>query len=399
MLNNYICRAADSSGKVKEILREAKGEAELKAQLKEEGLFLLSFKKTSKKNEGPGRKFKQKSVMDFTETLSLMINSKLTLRDSIKVAGTVFQKGENHRLIESVSRNIALGKNFTESLRALGSSFSPVYLGLIEVGERTGTIDTVLSKLSAYLSSSKKMKDNMVGAMAYPLFVMAMAIILSIAFVFFGLPMFNEIFSTFGEDVTQELDRSTQIVNIVVTSFLSVSLSVLAAVIISSIVKKRDFQKGVIIDRFILKLPLIGAILTQQQCLNLMFALDTLSGCSVPLEEGLVYGEKVLTNYALKDEVMRIRDKIIKGENLSDAFLESDLFPERIGSWIQIGEKAGDITSVFSQLSLYFERETEKKVTIFMGMIDPALTVGAGLVILSLILLFILPVLTAVGGI
>ncbi|OQY36848.1 MAG: hypothetical protein B6229_09320 [Spirochaetaceae bacterium 4572_7] len=120
--------------------------------------------------------------------------------------------------------------------------------------------------------------------------------------------------------------------------------------------------------------------------------------CKYSIEESLNYGEKVLTNSFLIVEVKKIREKIINGQNLSTAF-DNSIFPSKLGSFIKVGEKTGDINRIFSSLSDYYLKESDNRIDRFMAMIEPGFTLIMGAALFSLILLFVFPLLTSMGAI
>ena len=110
------------------------------------------------------------------------------------------------------------------------------------------------------------------------------------------------------------------------------------------------------------------------------------------LEDALEESKKVVNNVAFQSSISRIRDKIIKGDELSKAFLEESVFSEHISKWIAIGERSGHMKQVFQQLSQYYQNEIDKWITRFMGMIEPALILLVGVVVVLIVVFFITPI-------
>ncbi len=152
-------------------------------------------------------------------------------------------------------------------------------------------------------------------------------------------------------------------------------------------------------DLIKLKLPIIGSVSVIQSSLNTMFSLEVLTSSGYPVESALKESSHVLSNSALKDAILRIRKAIISGEKLSEAFSREKLFPPRIGVWIGVGEASGDVTKVFSQLRNYLQGEIDKKTSRIMILIEPALIVFVGIIMILFVILFVVPLFSVFGEI
>ena len=152
------------------------------------------------------------------------------------------------------------------------------------------------------------------------------------------------------------------------------------------------------LDRLALKLPLIGRLSRLQQMLNLTFAMETMTAGGLAVEDALQEAEGVVQNRALRAGIRGARARLLKGESLSRAFLADPVFPERLGRWMAVGERSGQVAPVFAQLRRYHQEEIEKWSTRFMSLVEPVLIVLVGIILLVLILLFITPIFSMYEG-
>ncbi len=135
-----------------------------------------------------------------------------------------------------------------------------------------------------------------------------------------------------------------------------------------------------------------------RELLNFTFSMEALTGAGVSVEEALAEGAGTLTNRALQEEVRAIRASLLKGEKLSSSFARSALFPERISRWMAIGERVGHVEKVFGQLRSYYQQEVEKWISRLMALIEPALIVGLGALIVAFVVFFIIPIFSLYGN-
>lgn len=391
---NFSCRVINSLGEIKEINCKAINREDLEKNLKNQGVTLLSFKKRGK---ALGIKLKGESVLIFTQTLSMLLSSNLTLKDALNVSLSTFTKGKIRELINLVIEGLNKGEKFSSLLKENVTGFPPIYMGLIQVGEKTGNLNNVLKHLNSYLERSKKVKSKVQLALIYPMFILSVGIISSLLFALLVLPMFYEMFNTLGEDISIILKARGEIFTRVTVILASlISLITLLILRIKHLGKKNP-KRSAPYEKLFFKLPKIGDLLLENHSLNLIFALNVLTESTLTIEESLSYSREVVTNSYLKLELDRIKESIVGGESLSLAFSKT-IFPDKIPSYIKVGEKTGDINQIFYSLSDYYLEETNKKIDLFMAIIEPMFIVLVGASLIVALLMFIVPILTNLGG-
>ena len=152
------------------------------------------------------------------------------------------------------------------------------------------------------------------------------------------------------------------------------------------------------LDWLLLKLPLVGRLKYLTEVLNLLFTMETLTGGGFTIEDALLESGEVVGNNAFRSGILQARESIIKGENLSKAFLENSIFSERLGRWIAVGERSGQIEQVFAQLRRYYQGEIEKWSSNFMNLVEPIIILLVGIIIFVIIFFFITPIFSIYEG-
>jgi type IV pilus assembly protein PilC len=126
--------------------------------------------------------------------------------------------------------------------------------------------------------------------------------------------------------------------------------------------------------------------------------METLTGAGFAVEDALLEAGNVVENRALRSGIHQVREKILRGEALSAAFMENAVFPERLSRWVHIGEKSGNIEKAFAQLRSYYQSEVERWSTRFMNLIEPVLILSVGVIIFLFIIFFVMPIFTIYGS-
>jgi type II secretory pathway component PulF len=396
----FLCRVSDANGKIEELVREAASEEPLLRELSSHDLFVLSMKELAQGETvaKKGKKFSRKVISELTDLLAMMLGSGLSLKDSLEVAQTVSSRGPGGRLVGLLLERIRKGGSFASALEAAGNSFPSVYRGMVKIGERIGSLEQVFTRLSAYLTDEKKLRERLSGALLYPCIVLGMAAASAVLIVTVLFPRMRDIFSQLGPGMSGNIDAlmgsltlSITVIGIVLALAVSLLIGVLRA-------RKKGGQLGVRIDAFFLRVPLLRTFLMQRELLNFSFAMETLTTAGVSVEEALQEGAGTVGNNALREDILSLREKVMKGEHLSAAFSQSRVFPARVARWVGIGERVGHVEKVFGQLRAHYQQEVEKWLNRFMSLIEPAIIVVLGILIALFVVFFIVPIFSLYGN-
>ncbi len=397
----FFCRVITKKGRIGTLTREAPSEEILIRELNREAIFPVKVQEARQKSArkmARKKRFSHATVLEFTDTIALLISSGLTFKDSLEIAQTIFLKGRVNEIIVYLLEEIRKGRSVYQALDDFGSSFPPVFKGFIKIGEKIGSLEGAFQQLSEYLTEEQKIKDKLTSSLIYPVMVLSVAAVGITGIVIFVLPRIKEMFSQLGADLPQRLESMIKLLNssiiiaAVLISFFAISYLLLF------IMKKNNRALSDKLDRWLLKMPLVGRLKYLTEVLNFLFTMETLTGGGFTVEDALLESGKVVRNHAFRSGILQARESIIKGENLSKAFLENSIFSERLGRWIAVGERSGQIEQVFAQLRRYYQGEIEKWSSSFMNLIEPIIILLVGIIIFVIIFFFITPIFSIYEG-
>lgn len=411
----YRCRCSDASGRTCELVREAPSEEVLLRDLASVGLFPLSVYSggsgaetgsavaprgvvSGKQNSGGSgprwsRRTKISAVRDFTDSLSLMIDAGLSVRDALEVAEAVLSEGRGSsvKLVCYISEKIRAGLSLSRCLASLGDTFPPLYRGLVRIGERVGGLERVLGRLSDYLRRQKQMKDRISSAFIYPLLVLCVALAGIILVGAVVVPKAGELFSLAGAELPPTVRRLTLSANLLVGLTSAILAATAAGFCGLRTARHAGGYTAARVDGLLLRMPIAGRFLALRSAAEFCFAMEILTESGVSVEDGLEESARAIDNFALQHAALAAREDIVGGASLSSALLCHRVFPERIGRWIRIGERTGGVDLVFSQLRRYYESEVDRWSARATALLEPALTLAVGALLMTVILVFIVP--------
>ncbi len=396
----YVCRVADDKGRIQQFLREAVSEDSCLRELSERHPFVLSVRETRQGMARPRpRTYSRRLVAELTELIALLLGSGLSLKDGLEVVQGVFTTGEGNELVTLLRERIGKGSSFSAALDGAGGGFPAFYRGMVRVGEKIGSLDQVFGRLATYLKEEKNLRDKVSSALIYPAIVLGVAVMSAVFIVIVLFPRLGEIFGELGPGMAlkvQTLMSSLQAALVVVAVVVALVITLAIGMVVA---RRSEGPLATRIDTLILRVPLLSQFLKQRELLNFTFSMEALTAAGVSVEEALTEGAGTVTNRALRDAVLDIRARVLKGEHLSAAFSRVLLFPERMSRWMAIGERVGHVEKVFGQLRSYYQQEVEKWLSRMMALVEPALIVGLGVLIVAFVLFFIVPVFSLYGTI
>lgn len=339
-----------------------------------------------------------RTVLEFSEVLDTLLTAGLSLKDALAISQTVLEKPGPRRLIAGLSQRVSDGSSFSQAVDAMPDFFPPVYRGIVRIGERVGSLESVFGRLVRYLKTRHLMREKLVSALLYPIIVLIVATGVMVVLAIVVLPRMEEAFGAFGGPAAEQLQ--TVFVRIRVIGIGFGSMLVLAAVFVGvvAVARRGGGAVAAAIDTAWLRLPLIGALAVNTRVLQLLFALETLTAGGVPLDMALAESGVAVGDHAIRNVARRCAERIRMGMPLSRALDMEALLPRRISLWVQIGERTGNISSVFSQLRAYYQEENERWSERFMSLIEPVLMIVVGIGVIGMIVGVVLPVFQAFGG-
>ena len=337
------------------------------------------------------RKIKPKDVTIFTRQISDLIRSGFTVSKALHTLSTQTSASRFSQVISDLYLKLNKGKTFSQALSLYPSLFSPFYLSMIRIGEKSGTLDLSLEKLAESREKQQEIFTQIRSALAYPLFLLAVGIITVFVLVSFVIPKLAVMF----EDLGQALPLPTQIV----MNFSSFMSSFWWAIVIAACVfiffvrsyyLKEKNRTG--IDRWFLSLPGLHILISKVEISNFLHGLGMLLSHGVPVIDALAVLVPGVNNFWLREKFSLFSEKIRKGRTLRSCFLEDAFFPPVLADMAGIGEESGDLAQTMLNIADNYEKEINAALKAMVSLIEPVLILILGSVIALLAFAMLLPV-------
>lgn len=338
-----------------------------------------------------GRAVKAKDVVIFTRQLTTMIDAGMPLVQILDILGTQTDNRVFGKQVLEVKESVESGATLSEALGQFPKTFDELYVNMVQAGEVGGILDTILARLSIYMEKMISLRRKIKGAMIYPTTIIAVAVIVTMILLVFVIPVFAELFSSFG----QALPLPTQIV-INLSNFTVAYLHVIVgSVVIAAIAIRQTYrtEKGrYMIDKLLLRMPVLGELLRKASIARFSRTLGTLVSSGVPILDSLTITARTAGNKVIEKAGFSVRESISQGRTMAEPLIQSGVFPPMVCQMIGAGEMTGAIDQMLQKIADFYEEEVDNAVANLTALMEPLVIVVLGTVIGGLVIAMYLPI-------
>ena len=318
----------------------------------------------------------------FAKRLSFLVHSGLPLRESLRILHKQTQSPTMKEVMDKIISDVENGQYLSTSMAKFRKIFGDFTINLIRVGETGGILDQNLNYLAEELNKKQILRRKVVGSMVYPIVIIIATLGITGLLTVFIFPKILPIFSS----LNVKLPLATRIL-IFISNFLLhygiyVALGIVGLGILFTwlMVKKANVQ--LFVDRFILRIPLIGSLMLNYQVANFCRTLGLLLKSSIKIVEAVSITADTMTSAVFKKELHEIGRNVAKGERLSvNLEKHAHLFPVILSQMISVGEISGNLSETLIYLSELYESEVEELTKSLSSAIEPVLMVFMGLIV------------------
>ena len=391
----YVGRSR--SGAVKKGELSAKTRDEAVNQLRKQSVVVTSLEEKKSGTGGFnmfGSGLTDKDLVVFTRQFGTMINAGLPLVQCLEILSTQSENKVLRETIGEVKIQVEAGSTFSDALRRHPKVFDDLYVNLVNAGEVGGLLDTILTRLAKYIEKAMKLKGQIKSAMIYPAAIMGVAVVVIAVLMIFVIPIFAKMFLELSGGKVA-LPGPTQMV-IDASNFFIAYWYVIFGSIIGTIVGIKKYyatvQGRMVIDKLLLKLPVVGDLIRKASVAKFTRTLGTLLSSGVPLLDGMSICAKTAGNKVIEETLVDARVSISGGKTIADPLAASGVFPKMVTHMIAVGESTGALDAMLGKIADFYEDEVDQAVASLTSLLEPAMMVFLGVVIGFIVIAMYLPI-------
>jgi len=378
-------------GKVKGEL-SGQSPALIKAQLRKQGINPLKVRKKSASLFGAGKKIKPMDIALFTRQMATMMKAGVPLLQSFDIIGEGFDNPNMRKLVDEIKQEVAAGNSFAGSLRKKPQYFDDLYCNLVESGEQSGALETLLDRVATYKEKTEALKAKIKKAMTYPIAVIVVAIIVSAILLIKVVPQFESVFQGFGAQLPAFTMMVVGLSRWLQEWWYLVAGALFAAAFLFKHTYKRSEKFRDALDRLLLKAPIVGDILYKSVVARYARTLSTTFSAGVPLVDALDSVAGATGNVVFRNAVAKIRTDVSSGVQLNFSMRTTGIFPSMAIQMTAIGEESGALDEMLDKLASFYEAEVDNMVDNLTTLMEPLIMAVLGVLVGGLIVAMYLPI-------
>ncbi len=390
-VNVYIWHGTDRKGKKVKGESRAQTPSVVKAELRKQG---ITPSKVSKKIEFGAKQHKivMNDIAVFARQLATMLDAGVPLVQSFDIVGKGHDNPAMSELILSIKADLESGTPLAAALAKKPLYFDDLFCNLVDAGEQAGVLEDLLDKIATYKEKTEAMKKKIKKALTYPLTVIAVAVIVTVILLLFVIPVFQDLFTSFGAD----LPAFTQMVinlSISLQNSWHIILGVGIAVVVGwNYIWKRSATLRANVDRLLLRAPIFGGIVNKSSQARFARTLSTMFAAGVPLVEALESVSGATGNIVYEEATLKVRDDVSSGQSLQVALKQHSIFPHLLIQMVAIGEESGALDDMLGKVADYYEADVDDAVDNLSTLMEPLIMSILGILVGGLVVAMYLPI-------
>ncbi|UUD65618.1 type II secretion system F family protein [Pseudomonas seleniipraecipitans] len=390
--STFVWEGKDRKGSVVKGELNGQNPALVKAQLRKQGINPTKVRKKGMSLFGAGKKIKPMDIALFARQMATMMKAGVPLLQSFDIIADGLENPNMRKLVDEIKQHVAAGNSFAAALRTKPQYFDDLFCNLVEAGEQSGALETLLDRVATYKEKTEALKAKIKKAMNYPIAVVAVAVIVTCILLIKVVPQFKDVFSSFGA----ELPGFTLFVIgiseglqewwfIFIIAFVAAGYAFMQA-------KQRSekFRDG--LDRAVLKAPVVGNIVYKSSVARYARTLSTTFAAGVPLVEALDSVAGATGNVVFRNAVNKVKQDVTSGMQLNFSMRSTNVFPAMAVQMTAIGEESGALDTMLDKVASYYEAEVDNAVDGLTALMEPLIMSVLGVLVGGLIIAMYLPI-------
>ncbi|MDR3674837.1 MAG: type II secretion system F family protein [Acidobacteriota bacterium] len=396
----YEYRATGRNGETVVGRRSANNREALDAILRRESLTPTRIVEKGKEIAIPkpkvAGKVSPKELAIFTRQFSVMIDAGLPLVQCLEILGGQQENKAFAKALSEVRASVEAGSTLANGLRLYPKIWDPLYCNMVEAGETGGILDTILQRLSGYIEKAVKLKRAVQSALIYPIAVVAIAGGVIFLLLWKVVPIFATLFAGLGVDLPLPTRIVIGLSNAI--GMFAVPMIIVGALGIYGLKKYYETPSGrMMIDKIILKLPLLGNLMRKIGVARFTRTLGTLITSGVPMLEAMDITARTSGNAVIEEAILTVRKAIETGRTIVDPLRETGVFPNMVTQMIGVGEQTGALDSMLGKVADFYEDEVDAAVGDLLTAMEPMIILILGVVVGGVVISMYLPLFSLIG--
>jgi type IV pilus assembly protein PilC len=397
-MKSYKYVARDSKGTQKRGLTQAASSTDVLSHLQEQGYTPISVDEISagpskRPRTSHGKHIKSAELSALCWQLTNMIEGGIPITAALDMIAEDTDNSYLQQILGQISEKVKKGQSFSDGIAEFPKVFNRLAYALVLAGETGGNMGDAMRKLAEYFDNRDKLAKKLKGATAYPIFVLSFIVLIVIFIMAFIVPRFRSIFDQLGGKLPAFTRGFMAFYDMLHYNLIYIIGSVFV-LIISSVLFSKTKKGHYIFSKVILRVPLLGKVFGQAFVAMFCRTMSTLLSAGVSVLEVFDVLSGMTGNDIMKSAIVRARENIVEGSNISLGMAATGFFPNMVIKMIQVGEESGSLPTILQRTSEHYERKVDSTITALTSMLEPIMIISVGAVVAVVVIALYLPIFT-----
>lgn len=335
-------------------------------------------------------KLKLNERVEFTSTFQILVQSGIPVIEALMFIENDATNKKLKAVAQELRRQIMSGSTFADTVARYPEVFGQIYIGLVRAGEDAGELEKTMERLLELLKKEENIRSRVVGALMYPVFVIILAMLVTTVMLVFVFPAFAEMFDTLDKELPW-ITKTLMDMGVFLKTYWPAIPLIFGTVIFGSMFLLRWTPSRRLIDKYVLKIPIINQLIQFSNFSNFVSVMQVAYDAGIPVVDCLYLSNITLTNSALKDKISLATAEVQQGKHLSVALRATKAIPNMILFMIATGEQSGRLGEMMYQATIFIDKTLDKVIDTMTKAIEPIMLIVIGGIVLVLALALYLP--------
>jgi len=386
-------KAVGDNGQIIEGIFEATGEQEVINMLRNSNRMPISIEETGDSGASHSISFgkvKKKDLAIFCRQFYTMLNAGVSIIKTLDILGKQSENKLMKKAIENVYNSVQKGMALSEAMKNMPKVFPPILINMVEAGEASGNLDTIMDRMAAHYEKEFKMENKIKGAMIYPMVLAVAATGVVVFLMVFVMPTFIGMFESSGVELPGPTKALLAVSNSMQNQWYVYIIAIVVLVFTIRLIGKSD-GGALLFDTIKLRLPVFKNTNVKVATSRFTRTLSTLMSSGIPLIQGIDIVSRVIGNRYIRNKLESAKEEVRKGVPLSRTIKDTNVFPPMVDSMINIGEESGALDDILNKTADFYDEEVEAALQKMTEMMQPVMIVVMASIVGFIVLAIALP--------
>jgi len=332
-----------------------------------------------------------KTMVFFTRQLSTMFSAGLTLEKAIANLAREESNKKFKRTLMGIHTEIKKGLQLSDAMAHYPYHFNNLYVALVKAGEVSGSLHTVLQDMADYLETVEDTRQEVKGAMYYPIFMVLFLFVVVFILLWKIIPQFSDIYAQLGATLPAPTLAMVYMSEVISENFFFTVFVILFVSFWLWVLTLTD-RGELVLDQALLKMPVFGGLIRDSVMNKYAKTLGILFGSGVTVTEALKLVQGVVGNAVVAQGVADLQEMLKEGYSLSNAMIKTGIFPATLIQLTQTGEETGELDNLLKKAAEFYQKQVESVITRLTSLIEPMMIIAIGVIIATIVVVIYLPV-------